>query len=138
MADETVRIDIAGLRDFQRGLKTIDAELPKALRKVLNTVADDVIGLARPHVPRRSGRAAGSLKASSTQTAVRVKGGGSRAPYYPWLEFGGRVGRKNSVKRASVKGGRYLYPALARERPRLQQKLLDALEELAQEAIGGR
>jgi len=135
---ESLRIQVEGLRQFQRGLKTFDAELPKALRKLLNTVADDVIALARPSVPRRSGRAAASLKASSTQTAVRIKGGGARAPYYPWLEFGGAVGRKDSIKRKRERGGRYLYPAVARERPRLEAMLVDKLDEMAEEVLNGR
>lgn len=106
MAD-AIRID--GLAQFSRNLKKLDADLPKALRIALNEAADVVVSDARPRIPRKTGRAQASLKARSTRTAVRVVGGGRRAPYYPWLDFGGKVGRNKSVKRAFLKDGRYIY-----------------------------
>jgi len=102
-----IRVD--GLAKFSRDLRKLDADLPKALRVALNEAADLVVGHAVPTIPRRSGRAARSLKARSTRTAVRVTAGGNRAPYYPWLDFGGKVGRKHSVRRPFRKEGRYLY-----------------------------
>jgi hypothetical protein len=104
-------ITITGLREYLRALKKMDADLPKAVRVVLNKAADLVIDLARPDVPSRSGRAARSIRGQSTRTAVRVTAGGKRAPYYPWLDFGGRVGRKKSTRRPFDPEGRYLYPA---------------------------
>jgi len=101
---------IDGLADFSRNLKKIDSELPKALRVALNAAAELVIDGARPKVPTRSGAARASLKAKSTRTEVRVAAGSKRAPYFPFLDFGGRVGRKKSVKRPFLKDGRYLYP----------------------------
>ena len=106
---EAIRID--GLAEFSRSLRKLDAELPKALRIALNQGSDLVIGAARPHIPSRSGRARGSLKARSTRTAVRVSEGGPRASYVPWLDFGGKVGRRKSVRRPFLKEGRYLYAA---------------------------
>lgn len=106
MADE-VRIE--GLAEFSRSLKKLDADLPKALRLALNSSADVVVSGAKGKVPNRSGRARGSIRAASTRTEVRVRAGGKRAPYYPWLDFGGRVGRGRSVARPFLKDGRYLY-----------------------------
>ena len=102
-------IKVEGLRQFVKDLKTIDRELPKMLRKAFNAAADIVVQDTRPRVPSRSGRAKGSIRAASTQTRVRVKAGGRRAPYYPWLDFGGRVGRNKSIRRPFYKEGRYLY-----------------------------
>lgn len=133
---EIAKIEIDGLRQFQRNLKRVDADAPKALRKTLNEVADEVATLARQHVPRRSGRAAASLRAASTQTAARVRAGGSRVPYYGWLEFGGSVGRHGSVRRPRDKGGRYIWPAIAKERTRLEELLEAGLIELAGEIVG--
>lgn len=104
-------ISITGLRKFSRDLKKLDSDLPKALRLALNEAADVVVSDARPRVPSRSGRAKRSIKARSTRTAVRVSGGGSRAPYYPWLDFGGRVGPGGSIRRPFIKDGRYIYRA---------------------------
>lgn len=127
MTGEAIRI--TGLREFQRNLKKLDADLPKALRMAFNGAADVVVNDARPRVARRSGRAAGTVKARSTQTASRVVGGGNKAPYYPWLDFGGRVGRNRSVTRPFLKSGRYIYDAYFDNRSRygelLEQGLLD-------------
>jgi Bacteriophage HK97-gp10, putative tail-component len=120
-------IKVAGLNEFVRNLKTLDTEVPKALRVALNDCAEIVLGYARPRVPRRSGRARASLKARSTQRAVRVAAGGSKAPYYPWLDFGGRVGRRKSVRRAFIRDGRYIYPALRAKHEEFDAALTKAL-----------
>jgi hypothetical protein len=104
---EPIKID--GLAQFSRNLKKLDASLPSVLRVSLNGVADLVVTDARPKVPRKTGRAQASMKARSTRTAVRVVAGGPKARYYPWLDFGGRVGRKRSVRRAWLPDGRFLY-----------------------------
>lgn len=129
---ETIRID--GLDQFVRNLRKLDKDLPKALRVAFNSAADIVIGYARPKIPVRSGRAARTLRAQSTRTAVRVTAGGKRAPYYPWLDFGGRVGRKKSVKRPFIGDGRYLYAGLHAERERIHQATVDALLDAARSA----
>jgi len=116
-------IRIRGLREFQRGLRELDKGLPKSLRLALNDAANVIVDDARPQVPRRSGRAAGSIKARSTRTLARVVGGGSRAPYYPWLDFGGRVGRNRSVRRPFLKEGRYIYASYDRRKSEFGEKL---------------
>jgi hypothetical protein len=102
-------IKIEGLNQFVRDLKGIDAELPKMVRKAFNTSTDLVVDDARPRVPRRSGRARGSVRSRSTQTFARITGGGAKAPHYPWLDFGGRVGRGGSIQRPFLTDGRYIY-----------------------------
>lgn len=131
---EPIRID--GLRKFSRDLKKIDNELPKALRLALNEAADLVVSDARPRVPKRSGRAARSLKARSTRTAARVQGGGNRAVYYPWLDFGGRVGKGLAVRRPFFKEGRYIYRSYfdLKESGEFQETLHRALLDVARRA----
>lgn len=131
MADP-IRID--GLAQFSRDLKKLDADLPKALRVALNEAADVIVDYARPRVPKRSGRAQASVKARSTRTAVRVVGGGSRAPYFPWLDFGGRVGRRRAVKRAFLKDGRYIYEGYFRKQAEFEAVLTKALLDVAAQA----
>lgn len=109
-------IKIDGLSLFVRNLKQLDTSLPKAVRVAFNAAADTVVADVKPRVPRRTGKAAGSVRAASTQTAARVSGGGARAPWYPWLDFGGRIGRRKSVKRPFIKEGRYLYASYFRMR----------------------
>jgi hypothetical protein len=105
-------IGIEDLNKFIKNLKVIDRDLPKAMRLAGNDAVQPVIQWAVPKVPKRSGKAAGSIRAASTQKGARIKAGGSRAPYYAWLDFGGRVGPNKSVLRKFYSDGRYLYPAL--------------------------
>ena len=132
----TEAIKVEGLREFSRRLRAMDRDLPKGLRIALNAAAQTVVDEASPRVPRRTGRAADSLKPKSTRTLARVSGGSSRAPYYPWLDFGGRVGRRNSVARPYRRDGRYLYPAYRRLRASgaFEDALSEALAEIANKA----
>jgi mRNA-degrading endonuclease RelE of RelBE toxin-antitoxin system len=131
-----VAVKVDGLAQFQRDLKKLDSDLPKALRVALNKAADVIVTDARPEVPKRTGRAQGSVRARSTRTAVRVSAGGRRAPYYPWLDFGGKVGRHRSVSRAFFTDGRYLYPTYFRRRDagEFQEVLAAALLDVASAA----
>jgi len=134
VSEVAIRID--GLAQFVRDLRKIDRDLPKTMRAAMNEAADVVVGEARPNVPRRTGRAAASLRPQSTRTAVRVSGGGRRAPYYPWLDFGGRVGRGKRTRRQFLKHGRYLYPAYfaKRDSGEIQRVLERALLGVARSA----
>lgn len=127
-------IQIRGLKEFSRNLRKLDRELPKGLRIALNEAAQVVVDYAVPRIPRRSGRAARSVKARSTRTAVRVSGGGNRVPYYPWLDFGGRVGRKRSVNRPFKKDGRYIYAGFHAKRKEFATVLERALLKVAESA----
>lgn len=127
-------IRVKGLREFQAHLKALDGETQKQLRVVLNTVAETVAAGASRRVPRRTGKAAGALRAQSSQREAKVVGGSAKVPYYGWLDFGGRVGRKRSVSRPVVKSGRYMYPAFSANRDTITRALEDGLTELARAA----
>jgi hypothetical protein len=125
-------ITIRGIADLQRALRQMDADLPKQLRVILNQATDVVIDWAVPRIPRRTGRAAGSVKAKSSQREARVSMGGRRAPYMPWLDFGGKVGRNRSVERPFLKRGRYLYAGLEANGEDVQRIMAEGLAALAQ------
>jgi hypothetical protein len=127
-------IKITGLAEFNRNLKKLDSDLPKALRMAHNEAAQLIVNWAQPRVPRKTGRAAGTLKARSTRTESRVQGGSKRAPYYPFLEFGGKVGRKGSVRRPFIREGRYIYPALSANYDKFADLLTEKLIEVAKAA----
>jgi hypothetical protein len=131
---QDVKIGVTGLAEFNRGLRKLDSEAPKGLRVALNGVADLLIDSTRPKIPRRTGRAAASLKAKSTRTSARVSVGGRNARYYPWLDFGGKTGIRRSVDRAFFKEGRYLYPTLREIGPDIGRALEVALTEVARNA----
>lgn len=123
-------VEVEGLRELGRSLRKLSADAPKALRLALNDAADVILDDAKPRVPRRSGRARGTLKAQSTRTESRVSGGGGRAPYYPWLDFGGRVGRRKRTLRPVLKDGRYIYNAFFRRRDDYRDALDDRLADV--------
>lgn len=129
---EPIRVD--GLDQFVRNLRTLDADAPKALRKAQNGAANIVVEWARPRVPRRSGRAARSIRAASTGKATRVREGGARVPYMPWLDFGGKVGPVRSVSRPFKKQGRYVWAGLAANRDQVERVLAAALVDAARSA----
>lgn len=127
-------IKIEGLRELQAALKDMDGESQKQLRLVLNDAAELVVSGARRRVPSRSGRARGSIKASSGQREAKVKGGSARAPYYPWLDFGGSVGRNNSIKRPFLKDGRFIYATYNDRRAAIFKSLEKGLTKLVKES----
>ncbi|GIH07501.1 hypothetical protein Rhe02_55680 [Rhizocola hellebori] len=127
-------IAIEGLAAFSRNLKKLNGDLPKALRMALNEASGIVVDEASRRIPRRTGKAQASLKAKSTRTESRIGGGGNRAPYYAWLDFGGRTGRRRSIKRAFLPEGRYLYASLADKRHEFDAALSAALLRVASEA----
>jgi phage gpG-like protein len=131
----TTKIEVTGLREFQAALKAMDAGLPKQLRVALNEASGVVIDYASGHMPSKTGRARASLKARSTQREARVGLGGRRAPYAPWLDFGGEGKRKGRpAARPFIKSGRYVYKGLEVKRAEVTEIMSAALTELARGA----
>jgi hypothetical protein len=116
-------IRVVGLADLNRALRQLDQEAPKRLRLAFNDAAELLVSRARPKVPSRTGRARASMKAKSTRTAARVSVGGTKARYYPWLDFGGKTGIGGSIVRPFFKEGRYVYPTLREIRPDILAEL---------------
>lgn len=133
-------IRIEGLKEFQGALRKIDADLPKKLRVLFNEVAETVAAGARRRVPTKTGRAKASIKVASQQREAIIKGGGNKAPYYPFLEFGNKVGggafvgRGDSVDRPYRQAGRYLYPTFSANRQSVEAAMEKKLNELVEES----
>ena len=127
-------VRIEGLRELQKALKTMDGQSQKRLRIVLNGAADLVVQAANPRIPRRTGRAAASMRPSSGQREASVKAGGGRVPYFGFLDFGGNVGRGDSVKRPFIRDGRYLYPAYRDRKAAIREKISKGLDDLIRDA----
>jgi hypothetical protein len=129
------KIEVGGLAQLSRGLKAVDSGAPKELRVALNSAADLLVDGTRPKIPSVSGAARRSLVARSTRTSARVAVGGKKAPWFPWLDFGGEgriAGRP--AKREFLKEGRYVYPTLREIRPKIEQQLQDAITEVIHNA----
>lgn len=127
-------IKIDGLSKLNRSLRDISKDAPKKLRVIGNEAAEVVVDDAQPEVPTLTGRAARTVRAASTRTAAQVKAGGTRAAYYPWLDFGGRVGVNRSVRRTFIKGGRYLFPSYSDNRDVIAERLETGMTELIRES----
>jgi len=85
---QTLTIQITGIRELRKALKATEATLPRELRKALNEVGGIIVADARPHIPVRSGKLAGSLRPRSTQTAAQVVLGTARTPYAQAVYWG--------------------------------------------------
>lgn len=130
-------IKIEGLAEFSRNLKRLDNELPKMLRMANNEAAQLIVDRTKPKVPlgpSKGGHAVSSIKSKSTRTLARVSGGGKRYPYYPWLDFGGRVGRGRSIHRPFLKTGRYIFDTFEDNRQQVHEIMINALLNVAREA----
>lgn len=129
------KITVTGLREFQQAVKAMDAGLPKTMRLVFNDAAGLVIDWARPRIPSKTGRARASLKARSSQREVRVALGGNRAPWVPWLDFGGEGKRKGRpAARPFIRDGRFLYQGLKVKRADVTDLMTAGLTQLAKDA----
>lgn len=127
-------VRVEGLADLNRALRRVSSDAPKALRLAANAAAEIVVTEARSRMPSRTGKARKSVKARSTRTAARVSSGGRRAPYVPWLDYGGKVGRGKSTERPFESDGRYVYPAFRDKRTEFERLLRDALRQVVADA----
>lgn len=126
----SVPIRIDHLAELQGAIRRAGEDLPKTLELFLAAAAKMTAGDAQGLVPTRTGAARASLRADG----ARVTGGGTRAPYFGWLEFGGRTGINNSVERRFVRGGRYIWPAFDANRKRLMGILDDDVADAVRRA----
>jgi hypothetical protein len=129
-----LKVEVRGVRELRKALKDVGGDAPKELAAGLAEAAEIVARVARPRVPVRTGRAVGSIKVRKQSAGAALAVGGTAAPYYPWLDFGGKVGRNKSIRRPFVHGGRYIYPALADTRDEVNAKVDDVLKRMAERA----
>ena len=132
---EELKISVGNLAALNKGLRGIDAAAPKELRLALNSGAQLLVDVTKPKIPQDTGAAARSLVAKSTRTSARVAVGGTKAPYFPWLDFGGQgriAGRP--APRQFLGEGRYVYPTLREIRPRIERQLQDSLSAVIRNA----
>jgi hypothetical protein len=130
-----LKIKVVGLAEFQQAVRGMDAGAQRMVDGVLKEATGVVIDYARPRMPSRTGRARASLKAAQTRRDATVAIGGARAPYVPWLDFGGqgkRPGRPPA--RPWLKTGRYVYKALDVKRAEVEEILVAGLTQLALDA----
>lgn len=126
------KLTVSGLGEFQSAVKNMQSGLPKVERDALGVIIGEVVDYARPRMPRKTGRAAGSLKGRVGARSAYVAEGGPSAPWTPWIDFGGEGKRKGRPpKRPFMKEGRYVYKALSVKRADIDDILSAAVTGLA-------
>lgn len=132
-------VHVTGIRELGRALSAVDKELAREFRKELRSIAKQVVATAVG-----KGAPAGILKPSSTTrgAAIRFPKGGpesatERYGFYPWLDFGGGKATGRGVtpsgsRRAVLKEGRYLYPAISDEMHNIERDLGNLVERIAE------
>lgn len=132
-----LNIRVRGWAKVHAELGTFGSKLPRVVKQAAREAALPVARETKallPVGPAARGHVRSSIRVATTRGGVAIRGGGARFPYYPWLEFGGRVGRRKSVHRARIRGGRYLYPSLVRHRPFIERTMNRNIVEAARSA----
>ncbi len=120
-------VQVTGLREVNAALRATGKEAPKEMREEFRKIIEPLARVAAGKYPSVTGRAARSVTPRASATGAGIAFGGSRAPYAPWLDFGGAVGRKRSIVRPFVRQGRYVYPTVMDARDNLEEAAGDAV-----------
>jgi hypothetical protein len=121
-------------REFNREMKGIAAEVTGSIHQQMSASFQDNRSAKKKSAKaeRPLGDAEKSVRPSFANGYVAIRGGGERAPYYPWLDFGGTLpavgGRHNEQHRPFFHEGRWIYPTIARRRPQIYAKAMAAVE----------
>lgn len=113
MADDVVRVE--GLNEFRKGLREASRELPRVLTKAHRTIAQLVVGAARPRMTTKSGRtnrSASTLRAGASQGGAFIRALG---PTAYGDEFGSN--RFKQFKPHLGRVGYAIYPTIREEGP---------------------
>lgn len=140
-----IKMKLTGVAEYLTALRKVAPEAKKELSTDLKAIGKMVVTDAQGEMSfkRPTGRARRAYKVKVVTRrgfeGVEISEGGTVAPYLPWLDFGGSVGRgrkstarvslhgggrvtvkrvgsrgTGSVVRPYIKEGRYLYPAYYR------------------------
>lgn len=135
--DGEVSVRIRGLKEVRAALRRFGGNVPEETRTAAQRAAELVIAHAKPRVPvgpARAGHARDTMRLVDAGGRWCVTAGDAAHSYYPWLDFGGRVGIRNSVKRTYIKSGRYIYPAYKAVSPAIEEEMADAVRRAARSA----
>lgn len=111
-------VRVSGLREYIDSVDQLGAVLPTVAQRAANEITESIVSAGVPRIPRDDGSAARSVKTEESAGLLRIVAGGSSAPQYGWLEFGGRVGRNHAVVRPAAPRGRYVFAAFYEQQSR--------------------
>lgn len=122
-------IKVGDLAELKERLRVVHHRAESQMTSALNKSAKLVASTTRKYVVKQSGRAAGSIRATSTDKLARVTEGGGAAPYMGWRDFGGKRRLRGGIPYR--RGGRYIYYTLGKHHDEIKDTLKFHLDELA-------
>lgn len=134
MADSSVQVRVRGVRELSAALRRVSTDAAKEMKLGFKDIAEDVAQTVRGRVPRRTGRAASSVKARGSARGGSIAFGGSAAPHYPWLDFGGNVGPDRRIHRPFIREGRYVFPTIREKGTDIRTRTEELVEKVAKRA----
>lgn len=126
-----------GVGELRKALKEADdTDGMVELREGFKRAGEAVAATARARVRSRTGRTAGSIRATAGGNRAYVVGGRASVPHYGWLDFGSRRPRTGNPRSVgpwagSGKGpqkGRFIYPAIDANEARIVALITEALD----------
>lgn len=122
-------IQVEGLRELNSRLRKVrDTGLDGELKRIHKGLADDVVSLALPNVPKRSGALMRSVRASGTKASAIGRAGRKSVPYAATIHWGRR-------KRGRVQGRPFLQDAAKRVERDVVDDYQRAIKRLLDKAI---
>jgi hypothetical protein len=121
-----VEVRVRGGAKLMAELGVFGRQLPRVVKQAAKEAATPVARQTKavvPFGPAKGGHVRSSIRVATSRRGVAIRSGGNRFRYYPWLEFGGRVGRRKSVHRERIRAGRYLYPSLVANRAGIERTM---------------
>ena len=138
---DSMRIDVEGLKDFRRQLRTAgDGRYSKELQRINKAAVQDIASAARrrysSHYTSKRGKHVGSIRALASQRRAQVAIGGPKAPGALGQEFGSNSLPQFKAWRGSdSKAGYFLWPAIRSGIGQARQEYEAELDKLLRKAF---
>ena len=116
-----VTCNLEGVEEFKKAVEKLDSAMQRQIHEQLAKWAANVKDAAKQLAPVRTGYLRSSLYAEIQGWTAKI---GAEASYAGFVEFGTRY----------MQACPYIYPALQRHLPQLEQIILEALDAAKREA----
>ncbi len=116
-----VTCNLEGVEEFKKAVEKLDSAMQRQIHEQLAKWAANVKDAAKQLAPVRTGYLRSSLYAEIQGWTAKI---GAEASYAGFVEFGTRY----------MQARPYIYPALQRHLPQLEQIILEALDAAKREA----
>lgn len=116
-----ITCNLKGVEEFKKAVEKLDSAMQRQIHEQLAKWAANVKDAAKQLAPVRTGYLRSSLYAEIQGWTAKI---GAEASYAGFVEFGTRY----------MQARPYIYPALQRHLPQLEQIILEALDAAKREA----